>query len=99
MAKADQQSLGGLRLLQNSHRHFRDDAEEVLRSGQNPKDIEAAAIQMLAAKAQDLAVHQDHFQAENIVRRQTILQAMNAATFSATLPPMEQAIWLDGSGA
>ena len=42
----------------------------------------------------------DEFDAQQIVGGQAIFQAMqSAAEFSATLPPMVQAIWLEGSGA
>ena len=46
-----------------------------------------------------LAVTQHGRDAEDVVERDTVLEAVRAAAFSATLPPIVHAAWLDGSGA
>ena len=77
--KADQHRARGLGLFQEPHRDFGDDAEQSLRAGDDAEQIVAAGIEMLAAEPQHLAVHQHHFEAEDVVGGHAVFQAMHAA--------------------
>ena len=77
--KADQQRARGLGLLQNAHRDLGNDAEQPLRAGHDAEQVIALRIEMLAAEPDDLAIHQDHLDAEHIVGGQPIFQAVHAA--------------------
>ncbi len=77
--KADQRRARGLRFLQDTHRHFGDDAKEPLRAGDDAEEIVAAGIEMLAAEADDFAGHQDEFAAEHVVGGHAVFEAMHAA--------------------
>ena len=81
------------------HRGLRDDAEQTFGPDDEPEQVVVPAVEVLAAEPDDLAVGRYELHAEHVVRREAVLQAMHPARFSATLPPIVQAIWLDGSGA
>ncbi len=48
--EAEQRGARGLRLLENTHGHFGDHAEQPLRSGDDAEEIVARGIEMLAAE-------------------------------------------------
>ena len=77
--KADQQRLRGLGLLQDAHRDLGDHAQEPLRAGHQAQEVVALGIEMLAAQAHDVAVRQHHLEAQQIVGREAVLQAVHAA--------------------
>ncbi len=77
--KADQQGARGGRFLQDAHGHLGDDAEQPLRAGHDPDQVVAGRIEMLAAEAHHLAVDQHHFEAEQVVGRQPVFQAVHPA--------------------
>ena len=77
--KADQQRARRLRLLQDAHGDLGDDAEEALRAGHDAEQVVAFRIEMPAAEAHDLAIHQHHLDAEHVVGRQAVFQAVHAA--------------------
>ena len=79
LGEADQQRPRGRRLSQDAHGNLGDDAEQPLGAGHDPHQIVAAGIEMLAAEPHDLAVDQHDFEAEQVVRRQPVFQAMHAA--------------------
>ncbi len=54
-AKAEEQGARRLRLPENADRHLRDDPEQPLRSGHQPEQVIAFAVEMLPAEANDLA--------------------------------------------
>ena len=65
--------------LQDAHRDLGDDAEQPLRAGHDAEQVVALRVEMLAAEADDLAVHQHHLDAEHVVGGQAVFQAMHAA--------------------
>ena len=99
VGNSEQDTSRGLGLLQNAHRDFRDHAKQSLRSRHQPHQIIELRIEMLAAEPQDLAAHQHDLEAKDVVGRETVFEAMHATEFSPTLPPIEQAICEEGSGA
>ena len=66
-------------MLQDAHGHFGDDAEQAFRAGHDAEQVIALGVEMLAAEADHLAIHQHHLDAENVVGRQPVFQAMHAA--------------------
>ena len=97
--KADQQSPGGLGLLQDAHRHLGDDTEQALRARHQAEEVIALAVEMPAADADHVAVHQHHLEPSTLFVVRPYLRQCTPPEFSATLPPIEQAICEDGSGA
>ncbi len=78
-AKPIRAARADLRLLEDAHGHFGDDAEEPLGAGDNAKEVVAGSLQMAAAKPQDLPVHEHQFAAEHVVGRNPVFEAMHAA--------------------
>ena len=77
--EAHQHGARAFRFPQDPHRHLGDDAEQPFRPGHDPHEIIAAAVQMLAADANDLAGHQDDLETQHIVAGDTVFEAMHAA--------------------
>ncbi len=77
--KADEGCARALRLLQNAHRHLGDNAQQALRAGNDAQEIVAGGIQVAAAKAHDLAVHQHQFAAKHVVGGDAVFEAVHAA--------------------
>jgi len=78
---------------------FGDDAEQTFRAGHDAEQIIAAAVEMPAAEADDLAGHQRDLETQHIVAGDPYLRQCTPPEFSATLPPIVQAICEEGSGA
>lgn len=55
-------------------------------------------VELASADAHHLAVHEDELGAKHVVGGEPEFQAA-PPELSATLPPIEQAIWIDGLGA
>src|SRR5262249_29364638 len=68
--------LGG---AQDAQGRPRGDAEFALRADHEPQQVVTRSIQMRATDLDHLAVHQHHLQAEDIVGRHAILEAVRAA--------------------
>ena len=85
--------------LQDAHGDLGDDAEQAFRAGDDAEQIVAAGIEMLAAEAHDLAGHQHHLEPSTLLVVRPYFRQCTPPEFSATLPPMVQAICEDGSGA
>ena len=79
LGKADQQRPRGRRLSQDAHGDLGDDPEQPLGAGHDAHQIVAVGIEMLAAEPDDLAVDQHDFEAEQVVGRQPVFEAMHAA--------------------
>ena len=94
-----QGGAGALRALKNAHRDLGQHAKEAFRPGHNTEKIVAACIEVLAAQADDLAIDQDQLATERLFVVTPYFRQCTPPEFSATLPPMVQAIWDDGSGA
>src|SRR5690606_30805099 len=77
--EADQQGAGGLGLAQDADGDLGDHAEQTFRTGHESEEVVALWVQVLAAQPDDLAVHQHHLDAENIVGGKAVFQAVNAA--------------------
>ena len=77
--EADQHRARGLRLLEDAHGDLGDDTEQPFRAGNDPEQVVAAGVEMLAADAHDLAGHQHQFAAEQIVGGHAVFQAVHAA--------------------
>ena len=77
-AEADHQRARGLRLAQDTDRHFRDDAEQSFGAGDDPHQVVACGLRRLAADAQDLARHQHDLAAEHVVGGHAVFQAVCA---------------------
>ena len=77
-SKPDQQCARGLRLAQDANRDLGDDREQTLRARQHPEEIVVTGVEMLAANADDFAAHQHSFDAQHVVGRHAVLEAMHA---------------------
>ena len=66
-------------LGRNTHRDLGDDTEKSLRSREDAKEVVTVGIEVLAADPDDLARHQDDFQAQEIVGGDTVLETVHAA--------------------
>ena len=89
-----------LRLLQDAHRDLGDDAEQALRAGDDAEQIVAAGVEMLAADAR--RPRRSSAPSRSPSTLLVVMPYFRQCTppeFSATLPPMVQAICEDGSGA
>ena len=87
------------RLRQNADGDFGDDSKHALGADHYSEQIVARGIEVLAAKPNDLAFDRHHLDANDIVGREPVFQAMHAARILGDIPPIVQAIWLEGSGA
>lgn len=47
----------------------------------------------------ELSAREYDVQGKNVSGRKAVFEAMGSPAFSATLPPMVQTLWEDGSGA
>ena len=74
-----QHGARAFRLAQDAHRHLGDDAEQPLRAGHDAEQIIAAAVEVLAADAHDLAGHQHDLETQHIVAGDPVFEAMHAA--------------------
>ena len=75
-------------------------AEQALGAGHQREQVVAGGIERLAAELDDLAV--DGARRARVSTLCTVRPYLRQCTppeFSATLPPIVQAIWLEGSGA
>ena len=77
--ETDQQCPCGGRLGKDAHGDLGDDPEQPLGAGHNAENIIIAGVEVLAAKPDDLAIHQHHFDAEDVVCGKPIFQAMHPA--------------------
>ena len=66
-------------LRQDAHGRLSDDAELALRADDEGEEVIALRVEECAADLDDLAVHQHHAQAEHVVGRDAVLQAVRAA--------------------
>ena len=64
---------------QNAQRHLRDDRQRAFRSNEHAQQIEARRIQRGPAEMHHLAVRQHGFDAEHVMDREPVFQAMRAA--------------------
>ena len=62
-----------------AHRHLGDGTEQPLRPGHDAEHVVALGIELLAAEAQDLAIHQHHLDTEQVVGGEPVLEAVHAA--------------------
>ena len=97
--EAEQHAARDLRLLEDAHRDLGDDAEQALRAGEDPDEIVERGIEVLAAEPDDLAAHQHDLEPRILLVVRPYLRLCMPPEFSPTLPPIEQAICDDGSGA
>ena len=67
------------RLADDPHGHLGNHAQQPLRAGDHPQQVVGFAVEVLAAEADDRAVDQHQLDAEKIVGRQPVLQAVHAA--------------------
>ena len=72
-------ALNGFRRPQQPHGHFRHHAQQAFRPGHDAKQIISFRIEMLAADADDLPIDQHDFEAQQVIGRQPVFQAMHAA--------------------
>ena len=79
IGESDQDRPGDLRFLEDPHRHLGDDAQQAFRPRHHAHQVVALRVEMLAAQADDLAVHEDDFETQDVVGRDAVLQAMDAA--------------------
>ena len=77
--KADHQRPRRLRLLQDPHRDFGDDAEQAFGAGDDAHHVVAGGLGGFAADLDDLAGDQHDLAAEHIVGGHAVFQAMHAA--------------------
>ena len=79
VGKADQDGARAFRLLEDPHRDLGDDAEQPLGADEDPEQVIAAGIEMLAAQPDHVAVHQHDLAAEHVVRGQSVFEAVHPA--------------------
>ena len=77
--KPEQHGLRRLRLLYDPYRHLRDDSQQPLRTGHYAQHVVPGRVKVLAAQAQDLSFHGDHFNPHHVVRGQPVLEAMDSS--------------------
>ena len=77
--ESDQQRAGAFRLPEDAHGHLGDDAEETLRAVDDAEKVVAAGVEMPAADAHDVAVHQHDLAAKHVVRGHAVFEAVHAA--------------------
>ncbi len=74
-----QDRLDGLGSAENAQCDFRDDRERAFRSDQRAEEIDSGRVQRRPAQVHHLAVGQHRLDAEHVVHRESVLQAMRAA--------------------
>ena len=79
VGEAEQQRAHRGGLGENTYRHLGDHAEQPLRAGHHAEQVVALGIEVLAAEAEHLAVHQHHLDAEQVVGGEPVLEAVHAA--------------------
>ena len=77
--KPDKQRARAFRLFKNAHGHLGHHAEQPFGAVDDPEEVIAAGIQMLAANAHDLTVHEHDLAAEHVVGGHAVFEAMYAA--------------------
>ena len=77
--KAQQHGPRRRRLAQQAYRHLGDDAQQAFRAGHQAHQVVAAGIEMLAPQPHDLAGHQHHLDAQQVVGGEAVFQAVHAA--------------------
>src|SRR6476660_9335184 len=77
--RAEQHGPCALGRLQEPYRGLGDDAELTFRANDQPEEIIAGRIEMIAANLHDLAVHEHDAEPKHIVCGHAIFQAMGAA--------------------
>ena len=93
-------TLRALRLGQQLHRHLGDHDQHALGADGEREQVVARRVGRLAAELHRLAVDGEAAHAAGrCARVRPYFRQCTPPEFSATLPPMVQAIWLDGSGA
>ena len=76
---------------QQPHRDLDNDPEHALRAGQQRQQVVTGGIEAGAADGEALAIHGDDLQREDVVHRETVLQAMHATGILGHVAP-------DGAG-
>ena len=71
--------LHRLRHAQDAQRHLRDDRERAFRSDERAEQIEAGRVERRPAEVHHLAVRQHRLDAEHVMNREPVLQAVRAA--------------------
>ena len=95
-----ERDLRELRLRQQLDGDLRDDGEQALAAGDQREQVVAGRVERIAAEFDDVAV--DRARARTLRTLCTVspyFRQWTPPAFSATLPPIEQAICDDGSGA
>jgi hypothetical protein len=77
--KAHQQYSRRCRLWQNAHGDFRDDPKQPFGSGHQAEHVLAIGIEVLPAKADHFAIHQNDLDAQEVVGGDPVFEAMDAA--------------------
>ncbi len=98
--EADEQRARRFRLRQDAHGDFGDDAQQPFRSREDAEQVVPFRVEVLAADAQRprRSMVTSSTPSTLLVVRPYFRQC-TPPEFSAMLPPMVQAIWLEGSGA
>jgi hypothetical protein len=92
VGKADQQRRAPSPASQDAHGDLGDDAEQAFRAGHHAQQVVALAVEMLAAEAHDLAVISTISMPSTLLVVRPYFRQCTPPEFSATLPPMVQAI-------
>ena len=79
VGKAHEERPHGRRFGQDAHRDFGDHAEQPLGAGDRAEQIVALGVELLAAQTKDLAAHEHHLDAEQVVGREAVFEAVHAA--------------------
>ncbi len=74
-----QQHLGDLGPGQQFDRHFGDHPQQTFGTGEQRQQVQARRVQGFAAEGQALAFDGEDFQLQQVVHRQTVLEAVHAA--------------------
>ena len=88
-----------LRLGQQLHRDLDDHREHAFAADHEREQVEARRIERVAAELDRLALDREAAHRSTLCSVRPYLRQCTPPEFSATLPPMVQAIWLLGSGA
>ena len=78
-SKLASSTLRALRLGQQLHRDFDDDAEHAFRSGKEREQVEARGVERFGTERQTLAVDRQDLDLQDVVHGQAVFQAMHAA--------------------
>jgi hypothetical protein len=91
VGEGDQQGAH-VRLLQDAHGDFGDNAEQAFRAADEAEQVVALGIQVLAAEPHHLARHQHDSMPSRLLVVRPYFRQCTPPEFSATLPPIVQAI-------